>query len=352
MSNTNTLIQQQKKDLEILNGFFIIKEYLKQRGVNFETIEIIHNEVKTAYYKHNSFKFPFKLLQNDILYVDGKKIQLKPSILNAGYSSFNASSIYNQQDGFQLDGLTSTLSNSGDPTLEGIAVGLQLLDGLGLDIETNVNNVLTYGLDSWGAASNPNNEMTEKIQPQLDKLNSLIKSINDSNIIDVLNKAEHMSSYIEQYYQTTLNRRDWAGSTTAAFELHVKKMTEWRSQILNTIIEKIKNGGYPVSSQNQIGTFTAHRTEYLPYVKSDNTTSQKNDNWAASKGKPFTYKVYSIKNKSTTLTNPSKPPSTTKTINTNNLFKVAGIGALAWFVVPKFENSNEIKKKKIKQEQP
>jgi len=333
MNQKTTLFGENERHLEILKGFFQIINFLRTIKVSETKIKAIESLVQQTYYKYGDFDFPFKLLPNNILSVDGTKIALYPVGLNAGSTSLDISSLYNS-DGFQFDGLTNTLSNSGDPTLMAISTGLELLDGMGLDFQTNINNVFTYGLSSWGASTNPEKQQ-QYIKEETDYILSVLGKINDSNITEVVNEAERAITYGHQSYEHSLARRSWAKSTEAGWKVHIDAMKKVRTETVDKIIAQLKTKGVVVSYTTKSEPEQNLENLYRNRIASDNTTAEKNGN--------ITYKVYSFQvpvkqptiqtatnNNQLSTTSQQQPTSSNET-----MLKVAGVGALAWFIIPK-----------------
>ena len=335
MNQKTILFGENERDLEILRGFFQLTNFFRTLKVSNTTIRAIENHVKQTYYKYNNFNFPFSLLPNNTLNIDGFKIALYPKGLNAGSTSYNIPSMYNS-DGFQFDGLTSMLSDSGDPTLAAISTGLSLLDGMGLDFQTNINNVLTYGLSSWGASTNPEKQQ-QYIKEETDYILSVLEKLNDSNITEVINEAEKAITYGYQSYEHSLARRSWAKSTEAGWKVHIDAMKKVRTETVDKIIAQLKIKGVIVSYTMKSEPEQNLENLYRNRISSDNTTAEKNGD--------ITYKVYSFKIPApqiNTITNSEQQQNTIQPttnqqqpIVSNNTLKLAGIGALAWFILPK-----------------
>lgn len=340
MKQKTILFGENERHLEILKGFFQVTNFLRTIKVPETTIKTIENLVQQSYYKYGNFDFNFKLLPNNILTVDETKIALYQEGLNAGSTSFDLSSMYNS-DGFQFDGLTNTLASSDDPTLVAIGTGLELLDGMGLDFQTNINNVLTYGLSSWGASTNPEQQQ-QYIKEETDYILSVLEKINDSNITEVINEAERAITYGHQSYELSLARRSWAKSTEAGWKVHIDAMKKVRKETVDKIITQLKSKGVIVSYTMKSEPQQTLEDLYRSRVSSSNTTAEKNGN--------ITYKVYSFKIPApqiNTTTNQEQQQNTVQPttnqqqpIQSNDtLLKVAGVGALAWFIIPKLMKS-------------
>ncbi|MBL4568762.1 MAG: hypothetical protein JKY69_03605, partial [Flavobacteriaceae bacterium] len=241
MKQKTILHETNDNHLEILKGFHQVLNFFKKIKVPEEITEIIENEVKQAYYKHGNFDFPFMLLPDNILNVDGTEIDLYPRGLNSGSSPFDISSFYNS-DGFQFEGFTSTLNNSNDPTLMAIGTGLQLLDGTGLDFQTNINNVLTYGLSSWGATTTP-----EGIKGKIDELGAYVSSILSQN--DPVNALTLFNKQLKRlltYYKHIRANHARAGSTKKAYDLMISAINDYL-KIESELASKLRTSNYNLS---------------------------------------------------------------------------------------------------------
>lgn len=175
-----------------------------------------------------------------------------------------------------------SLASASNPYVSGaFAIG----DLLGIDLKTNFSNVLKYGLSSWGASTDPQKQQ-QRIDVDMNKLQDLIQSTNDSNLVENINRMEFISTYVAQYYKKMLARRKWAGSTTEAFKIHQKVFEQFRSEVLTPMIDKLRAIGAKVSYVTNTDEFYKYEAELLPWNAPDNTSAEKNGT--------FTYRVYSI----------------------------------------------------------
>jgi len=161
-----------------------------------------------------------------------------------------------------------------------------LADMLGIDLLGNLSNVFKYGIDSWGASTNPEKEQ-ERIAFGMNNLQGLLSSMNDSNVEQNLNEIEFISCYYAKYYRASLSRRSWAGSTEEAFKLHAKAFEDFRTKVLNPLLSDLRAKGATITSATKTGAFADYEREMLPWQDPNNTTSEKNGN--------FIYTVYTVK---------------------------------------------------------
>jgi len=330
MKQKTTLFGENERHLEILKGFFHVINFLRTIKVSEPTIETIESLVQQTYYKYGNFDFPFKLLPNNILNVDGTKIALYPVGLNAGSTSFDLSSMYNS-DGFQLDGLTSTLSNSGDPTLMAISTGLELLDGMGLDFETNINNVLTYGLSSWGASTNPDQSTAKFNQDAVPYIQNLLQDLTATNIEANINEAEKYLTFLIALETHKLRDHSNAKSTKLGRQVIIDLATKLRKDTVRNLLTELKSKGATINT-----TQLRENNAQITYKWSPTDNSFHGDGG-------YNYNSYKIlvpvQQPATQIpTNNNQLPTTNQQQPTNSndtMLKVAGVGALAWFIIPK-----------------
>lgn len=376
----NAGVQQQpttnNRDSEILQGFFQLSNVFEKIGVSNHTISKIKDLVETSYYKHKNFNFPFKLLPNDILLIDGNKIPLNPTGLNGG-------ALYGVVTGTQI-GIDSSMFNTGiTPTLatqqpigsnssgffSSSGVGGNLIAQVGQqsgskvvsaaaalatdpsgmtslmtllpmgDIMDNVNNVLKYGLSSWGASTNPEKIKTD-IQKYMTYLQGVMSNIQKATttkaLQDNINELERASRYYSEMFAASLQRRSWAGSTEAAFQLEDKTFDDFYAKYVAPLMQNLSNAGYTYTTSRASAKFGDLDVIYQGPESDQNTTAEKNGS--------FNYNVYTITgvpSKTNSNSNvapkynadgtPIKPTSKTSTMG-----KVLGYGtaaALAAFVL-------------------
>lgn len=351
------------QDNEILNVFFEVVAFLRKIGVKEPIIQIVNQKVQQAYYKHGKFDFPFRLLPNNHLLIDNEHIPLYPTSLNAGREVVRAvgttvagidTSI------FKISTPSNTSLQSGGGSGGGIAssLGLLLADPTGIssilsilgnfDIAANVSNVLKYGFSSWGAASDPAKMKTDietKYMPLVNqKFAQLKQSTNAASLGINLTELDKVISFFASYGTASVNRRSWAGSTTASFKLLSKTFTDFYSQTMLPIIDEFKNNGYKIQQNTTTANFGDFDQIYKIDPNDANTTAEKNGN--------FSYKKY-------TITGMPKAPnsfqqqyvngqaSPNNSISNTNLSKIIGFGSAAalalFFVVPKMTYKKEKK---------
>lgn len=214
----------QNGDTEILNGFFQVSDFLKQIGVPQSTIETIETLVQSAYYKYGSFDFPFKLLPNDILFIDGVNVPLKPKGLNGAVDA----------------AATAMLT---DPS--GITSALTLLSTL--NIQENISNVLKYGLSSWGATTSP-----EGIQVNIDELGAYVKNVlSQNNIGQAVTTFNKTLKRLLTYYTHIRANHAKATSTQKAYDAMINALNEFL-KLESEINTKLNNAGYIFSVKEDI----------------------------------------------------------------------------------------------------
>ena len=118
---------------------------------------------------------------------------------------------------------------------------------LGIDIGSNINNVLSYGLSSWGAATNPDKQ-TLLAQQDITPLAEMLKTLNETNIVDMINYVEYKTAFIYQFYINMAGFRSWAGSTKAGFKKRSELIGEFRTNVLKKLIDKLPSHGIDVTS--------------------------------------------------------------------------------------------------------
>ncbi len=341
-----------KRHTEILNGFFEVANLFKKVGIPNSTIQTIQNEVQKNYYKKGSFKFPFKLECNDILVVGNKRIPLKQNLtgLNAGIdlsifdtgtgglattTPVGVSTNSNNSNG-AVAGLISTLL---DPT-GGILTSL-----LGsLNITENINNVLKYGLDSWGAASSPakmGNDIKNIYMPLVQQRIDALKTASTPQLFsERLTELDKIIKFYAGYGTASINRRSWAGSTTEAFKLLSKTFSDLYNEVVVKIVQELKSNNTIVNTAQTTANYGDLDQTYKIDIGDDNTTAEKNG--------AFTYNTYTISGNSQAIsntqnyqTNPDGSPVLDANGNIipkqkSNVGKIVGYGsaiALAGFLV-------------------
>ena len=157
----------------------------------------------------------------------------------------------------------------------------------GHSISENLNNVFKYGLDSWGAASNPTKSQKE-FEEYKQKMLGWITGINPENIQSVFNELEHYSKWRLMYSTKSLARRSWAGSTRAAKKLKVKLITAFRKDVIAKLREEFTKKGIEFKVVKTVTeSFTDKITEYA-------SSGWNGDSSGARKNGTFTYNVYTV----------------------------------------------------------
>lgn len=351
--NVATLQQNKVDDVEKLKGFTIALNALEKIGVSPEKTLQISQLVKNAYFKKDSFNFPFRLINEKTLLVDNTFIELPinnglgitpvtTTVSGLDLSMFTNNTTSPSTAGSGITGALSTLAI--DPTgTSAIISTITSILPIG-DIMANVTNVFKYGLSSWGAATDPVKAQAE-MEVYFKFLDGILTAVRTSTnaqaMEDNLNELERAARYYDEMFRASVDRRSWAGSTTAAFELMDELGTKFYQDTVVPLISSLKNAGYNISSTTTTSRFGDLDHIYQPQVASDNTTAEKNGT--------FTHKIYTIlgvpqnsavtpKDTNTQLPVQYNPDGTVKPqVNSNsNMGKILGYGgalALAGFLV-------------------
>lgn len=352
----NAAVATSNNDFEIHNGFKIVLNALSKVGVSQTKISELNERVKNAYYKYGSFSFPFLLVNENTLLIDNERITLRekqglnaPSLVTpisttvAGIdtSMFNTSTsaTINSSNTNASSGILNALSTLAvDPTgTTAIISSISSILPIG-DIMANVSNVLKYGLDSWGAATDPEKakvEIQSYFQILETKLNA-VKTANNAQLLqDSLNQLELAARYYDDMFRRSVDRRDWAGSTTAAFELMDETFSQYYLNTVEALVNSLRNKGYQITSATNQASFGDYDHIFQPQVAESNTTAEKNGT--------FPYKVYTIigvpnANGTATNANIDNINPDNKPTPDSNMGKIIGYGAAAalagFLVVP------------------
>jgi hypothetical protein len=376
--NAAAPVQISTRDSEILEGFKQIIQIFSKIGVSPAIINAVENKVQEAYYKYNSFQFPFRLSPNNVLLIDNEQIVLLPQGLNEPRQavraiSTNVASIDTSMFQPSTPQGTPLQTSGGKNGFNGIAQAGMLLatDPSGLssimsllgsfDVAANVSNVLKYGLSSWGAAKSPES-IKGKIEEYTGRLNSIVNQLKTSNNANSLqaniNELERASKYYAKMSEASLDRRSWAGSTKAAFRVLDNTFDKYYNDVVVTVINSLRNGGVQFNETITSTKFGDVDNIYQPNVSESNTTAEKNGS--------YQHKYYTITampqasiaqtiggNQPTTYDangNPTNKPSGSSNINMGKILGFSGVAALAAFlVVPMMNDKGKTKKSKTKE---
>lgn len=250
--------QLTNRDSEILNGFNELTNFFHKIGVSTFIINAVHQKVQNAYYKHNGFDFPFKLLPNDVLLIDGDRIELLPNGLNAGIDL----SMFSTGGG----GLNTTLATTAAPT--GVNTGgsgilsllTSVMDPTGglltgllgtLNIQENISNVLQYGLSSWGASTSPEKAKAQFNEKAVPYVQGLLQGMNDSNFVSNINEVEKYLTFIIALETHKLKDHSRAESTKQGRKQIIELATKLREDSVRSVISQLRLKGANVVTKKQ-----------------------------------------------------------------------------------------------------
>ncbi len=340
-------------DFEVMKGFNELIGVLEKIGISDTSIDFVYKKTQEAYYKYGSFSFPFRLINKETLQIDNQLIRLKAETgLGAaatGGSGMDWASIAQQfggtfsggdgANGEVVDIATNAIASLAvDPS--GMTSLMTLASGFmqSMEIQANIQKVLKYGLSSWGSSTSPE-EQQEHITNEVNYVLGIFKTMNDSNITDVINEAERAITYGHQSYEHSIARRSWADATVAGWEAHIAAMKQLRADTVDKVIGDLTRSGvqhtYEMISEPEQDLEDLYRSR----ISASNTTAEKNGN--------ITYKKYTflaLKKADGSITSSNGEASG------SNMNTVLGIGAAAvlagFLVVPMMGKNNPATSKK------
>ena len=203
----------------------------------------------------------------------------------------------------------------------------------GHSISENLDNVFKYGIDSWGAGSNPTMAESEFNGHKL-KAIEMINGITPETLEQVLNELEHFTKWSLDFQVKSLARRKWAGSTEEGKKLYIKLMTAFRKDVVDKLKSEFVKQGFDVSIERTV-------TERMDAkISVFSISSWNGDASTARKNGTFTYKVYAVKVSKTLLAKMSKqndietgvPPNPTVENKSNTtMYLIIGAVLIALF---------------------
>lgn len=312
-----------ERHLEILKGFYQVTDFFRKLGVHESTIQTMIELTKQTYYKYDSFSFKFQVENGKVLNIDNHKIYLfSNGMAGTNDPSMNYEDLVSQnfsQNGFDFNGFTSMLQTSDDPTMAAIGTGLEILDGLGLDFQQNINNVLQYGLDSWGASTTPLQSKTKFTNEAMPYVNDLLGNINDQNFQNTINEVEKYLSFIIALETHKLKDHTNAKSTQLGRESIIKMATELKEDTVNKIIVELQSNGIYVEKY-----YAQETNNQIRYKWSSTDNSLHHDG-------PFKYIQYRLTKQNVK----GNLYDNNKNNTAGNVAAIAGVGLLAWIIIPK-----------------
>jgi hypothetical protein len=154
---------------------------------------------------------------------------------------------------------TSTGSNGGvmgglDPLSIGLS-GLNVLDGvLGAGLMDNISNVLTYGLSSWGASTDPASAQKffqGTIRPAV---SSLLTDLNADNLEENLKQVSKILEHGIALYKHKLAKHFKAGSSKEAAKQNIQMYSDLKSETLNKVVSQLKSANVIVKTVQATAT--------------------------------------------------------------------------------------------------
>jgi len=194
-----------------------------------------------------------------------------------GGSSTNLSSILGTNSIFGRSGI---LNNS----IKNVNVG-SVASSLSTGNFFNAGLGLIKGLVKFNSATDTNAEKA-KVASEINYIQNLLQSINNSNAEAVLNEIERYSSYFYLRFTHQLNRRKWSPEATKAWSYHRDAMKEVHDTVINDLLNRYRLNGFTVNQSSITVSEQSLEDLYDTTVKPDNTSAEQNGN--------ITYNVYRL----------------------------------------------------------
>lgn len=185
-------------------------------------------------------------------------------------NSNNALEPVKEGGGIGISGLASAGANA---LIPGIGLALNpILGGLGLD--PNFSNVLKYGLNSWGASTDPEKAKQEFATGVIPEVKKYIEQIRQ----DPEKGLDQLQIYLDvgkAYYTVLRTEHSKANSTKAANDFFIEQFKKLQATTIDKIVSQLKSKGVIVTesvNSNPTGSFfypTNNETFTAEKIKSD-----------------------------------------------------------------------------------
>ncbi|PKH51416.1 hypothetical protein CXF68_12315 [Tenacibaculum sp. Bg11-29] len=218
-------------DKDRLGGFSKVLQLFKKKGISESTLTLINEKVKQAYSVNNSFDFDFKLTRKGLI-IHRELIQLESSGLNS-------------------------------------PIGGGLFESIVGDIEftKEIGNVLTYGLNSWGASQTPASYPgSDGFKAYLAEIQKLQGGISASNIGQKLTRLDQYFNFLIYQHYYWMNNIGRAYSSRLAMNNAIVTLRKMRGEIVDKTYNLFKNRGVnfivKTTSTNEMMLWKASLTKF------------------------------------------------------------------------------------------
>lgn len=220
-------------DKDRLVGFSKVLQLFKKKGVAESTLTLINEKVKQAYSVNNSFDFDFRLTRKGLI-IQGELIQLESSGLNSPISA--------------VEGLFESIV--GD-----------------IEFTKEIGNVLTYGLNSWGASQTPASYPgSAGFKAYLAEIQRLQGGISASNIGQKLTRLDQYFNFLIYQHFYWMNNIGRAYSSRLAMNNAIVTLRKMRGEIVDKTYNLFKNRGVnfivKTTSTNEMMLWKASLTKF------------------------------------------------------------------------------------------
>ncbi|WP_299116864.1 hypothetical protein [uncultured Winogradskyella sp.] len=123
---------------------------------------------------------------------------------------------------------------------------------LDFDLGQNLSNVFQYGLSSWGAGTNPEQEMQTLSNYMNPIIEDSVSKMNDSNIGETLSYIDAFHAFVYLAYKYLRKHHANAGSTKAAHEKAMDVVTKMRKDVVDGLVNSLQSAGYTVTNSSEV----------------------------------------------------------------------------------------------------
>ncbi|MBP0902388.1 hypothetical protein ACFSKN_02070 [Mariniflexile gromovii] len=135
------------------------------------------------------------------------------------------------------------------PIVGTITAGLKGI--IGLDVGAEIGNVLKYGLSSWGASTNPTQELASFEGHVMPLVQAKFTVMDESNVGATIQWLDNYLTFLHTGYTHLLEKHTRASATRKAYEAVQSKIGELRTTYVNDIVSKLKEAGAKVNTSPQ-----------------------------------------------------------------------------------------------------
>ncbi|MDD7885744.1 hypothetical protein [Flavivirga sp. 57AJ16] len=165
--------------------------------------------------------------------------------------------------GLNLSGLIGSATNVIGAASGIVGTASTLTSLLGFDLQANLSNVKEYGWNSWGASTNPEQELQKLQQIGIPKIKQKLASANASNMAEVLMWIDAYLMYTKAGAKHLMERHSRANSTREANRKVQAFCDELKAEYVTNIISNLRSSGITVTKTSH--SMKLHEMEGAPF---------------------------------------------------------------------------------------